>query len=80
MGADEGFKISPALVSRTGAHPGLSPGSPVGAQEARLPNALVLTPIFGRKTSSRPPRVPPFVIRLVHPSSLVSYPQFPSVD
>jgi hypothetical protein len=80
MGADEGFKISPALVSGAGASHGMIPGSLGGLQEARLPNALVLTPIFNRKTSSRPPSLPPFVMRLPHPSSLVSYPHFPSTD
>ncbi len=80
MGADEGFKMAPALVSRTGVPQGLIPGSPGGAQEPRLPTALVLTPIFNRKTSSSPMKVPPFLIRLPHPSSLVSYPHFPSTD
>jgi hypothetical protein len=80
MGADKGFKMAPALVSRTGVPQGLSPGSQVGAQDPRLPNALVLTPIFNRKTSSRPPSLPPFVVRLPHPSSFVSYSHFPSTD
>ena len=80
MGANEGFQLSPALVSGTGAPSGLSPGSSGGAQGLRLPNTLVLTPIFNQETSSSPMKLPPFVIRLPHPSSLVSYPHFPSTD
>jgi hypothetical protein len=49
----------PALLFRTGAPHGLSAGSLVGAQEPRLPTALVLIPVFNRKTSSRPMSLPP---------------------
>lgn len=80
MGRDVNFKIAPALVSRTGAPHELSPGPLIGAQERRLPTPLVLMPIFNQKTSSRPLSLPPFVIRLPNPSSLVSYPHFPSSD
>jgi hypothetical protein len=80
MGANKGFQLSPALLSRTGTLPGLSPGSPGGPQEPRLPTALVLTPIFNRKTSSGPMKLPPFVIRLPYPPGLVRYPSFPSTD
>jgi hypothetical protein len=80
MGRDENFELSPALLSRTGAPHGLSAGSLVGAQEPRLPTALVLTPIFNRETSSSPMKFPPFVIRLPSPPGLMSYPSFPSTD
>ena len=80
MDGDENFRLSPALVSRTGTPHGLSPGSPGGPQEPRLPTALVLTPIFNRKTSSGPMKLPPFVIRLPYPPGLVRYPPFPSTD
>jgi len=76
MGADQGFKMAPALVSGTGAPYGVSPG----AQDIRLPHALALMPIYNRKTSSRPMTLPPFVIRLTRPSSLVRYPMFPETD
>jgi hypothetical protein len=76
MGSDESFKLAPALVSGTGAPYGVSPGS----QDLRSPYALVLMPIYNRKTSSRPMMLPPFVIRLTHPSSLVRYPAFPESD
>jgi len=80
MGRDENFKLSPALLSRTGVPYGLNTGSLVVAQEPRIPTALVLTPIFNRETSSGPMKFPPFVIRLPSPPGLVSYPSFPSSD
>jgi hypothetical protein len=76
MGSDESFKLAPAIVSGTGAPYGVSPG----AQDLRSPYALVLMPIYNRKTSSRPMMLPPFVIRLTHPSSLVRYPTFPETE
>jgi hypothetical protein len=76
MGSDESFKLAPAIVSGTGAPYGMGPG----AQNLRSPYALVLMPIYSRKTSSRPMMLPPFVIRLTHPSSLVRYPTFPETE
>jgi hypothetical protein len=76
MGSDESFKLAPAIVSGTGAPYGVSPV----AQDLRSPYALVLMPIYNRKTSSRPMMLPPFVIRLTHPSSLVRYPTFPETE
>jgi hypothetical protein len=76
MGADEVFKMAPALVSGTGAPLGLSSGAP----DFRTPHALVLMPIYNRKTSSRPMMLPPFEIRLTRPASLVRYPTFPVID
>lgn len=76
MGSDESFKLAPALVSGTGVPCGVSPG----AQDTKSPYALVLLPIYDRKTSSRPMMLPPFVIRLSHPSSLVRYPTFPETE
>jgi hypothetical protein len=80
MGRNENFKLSPALLSRIGVPRGMSTGSLVGAQEPRLPTAVVLTPIFNRKTSSCPLNLPLFVIRLPYPPGLVSYPSFPLTD
>jgi hypothetical protein len=72
MGSDQVFKLAPALVSRTGAPLGLSSGAP----NSRPPHALELTAIYNRKRSSRPMTLPPFVIRLTDPASLVRYPTF----
>lgn len=76
MGAEKHFRLAPALVSGIGAPDG--PGG--GAPGNRSPYALALTPIYNRKTSSRPMMLPPFVIRPTHPSSLVRYPFFPVTD
>lgn len=76
MGSDESFKLAPAIVSGTGASYGVVPG----AQNPRSPYALVLMPIYNRKSSSRPMMLPPFVVRLTHPSSLVRYPTFPETE
>ena len=80
MGANEGFKLAPALVSGTGVPHGFGPEAPGGLPGSRPPNALVLMPIYNRKTSSRPMMLPPFEIRLTPPSSLVRYPMFPETD
>jgi hypothetical protein len=80
MGANEGFKLAPALVSGTGAPHGFGPEAPGGVAGSRSPHALVLMPIYGQKTSSRPMMLPPFEIRLTHPASLVRYPTFPVID
>ena len=80
MGADEVFKVAPALVSGTGAPNGFGLEAPGGVPGNRPPHALVLMPIYNRKTSSRPMRLPPFEIRLTHPASLVRYPTFPVID
>jgi len=76
MGSDESFKLAPALVSGASVSYGVSPG----ARDPRSPYALVLMPIYNRKTSSRPMMLPPFEIRLTHPASLVRYPTFPVID
>jgi hypothetical protein len=76
MGSDESFKLAPAIVSGTG----VSYGVGLGAQNLRSPYALVLMPIYNRKTSSRPMMLPPFVVRLTHPSSVVRYPTFPETE
>jgi hypothetical protein len=76
MGTDEGFKLAPALVAGVRAPLGPGTGGPAG----RPYTGLVLMPIYNRKTSSRPMTLPPFVIRLPNPSSLVSYPSFPATD
>ncbi len=73
MSADEKLRLAPALLLQTGAPHDLSRGSLVDAGERRPRTALVLTPLFGLKTSSRPLKSPPFVIRLPSPPSLVSF-------
>ncbi|MBN2099767.1 MAG: hypothetical protein JW753_09240 [Dehalococcoidia bacterium] len=76
MGSDQVFKMAPALVLGTGAPLGLNSGAP----NFRPPHALELTAIYNRKRSSRPMALPPFVIRLTDPASLVRYPTFPVED
>jgi hypothetical protein len=80
MGSDESFKLAPALVSATGAPYGFGPEAFGGTLVDRPPHALVLIPIYNRKTSSRPMMLPPFEIRLTHPAGLVRYPTFPETD
>ncbi len=72
MGGDEGFKLAPALV------PGAR--APMGSTAGVSSTGLVLMPIYNREISSRPMMLPPFVIRLPNPSTLVSYPSFPATD
>jgi hypothetical protein len=72
MGTDEGFKLAPALV------PGVR--APLWSGAGGPSTGLVLMPIYNREISSRGMTLPPFVIRLNNPSSLVSYPSFPATD
>lgn len=80
MATKQGFKLAPALVTGPGARSGFGPEGFGGIPGNRPPNALALTPDYSLKTSSRPMMVPPFVIRVTHPSSLVRYPAFPVTD
>ena len=80
MAKNQGCKLAPALVTGTGARLGFGPEGFGGTPGNRPPHALALTPDYTLKVSSRPMMLPPFVIRVTHPSSLVKYPSFPVTD
>lgn len=80
MATYRGIRLAPALVTGPGAHAGFGVESLGGTWDNRPPHALALMPVYRLKTSSRPMTYPPFVVRLVHPSSLVRYPAFPVTD
>ncbi len=80
MASNRVFMMAPALVNGPGAHHSLVPEG-LGTGPGNKPShALAMAPDFSRKRSSRPMMLPPFVVRLTHPASLVTYPTFPVTD
>ncbi|MDM8000003.1 MAG: hypothetical protein QUS33_08395 [Dehalococcoidia bacterium] len=80
MATYRGIRMAPALVTGPGARPSFGAESLGSTPGSGPPHALALMPVYNLKRSSRPMMYPPFVVRLVHPSSLVRYPIFPATD